>query len=564
MTAAVPEKGNKKRILLEAENLSGEPQAFTARYRLLPQLSRLRGDAAFVSCKITEEGVVLRNPMNGDFPGAALLYCDRTASCGVGTESDGAYLWPRAEVAAAFTVPPGERAQAAFGLCFAATEEAAVRLKHAPFTEKKPRWATVRTGDESADRFGSGLLLHQVRDTRLLARCGFYQCAGGYGFRDQLQDILPLTKRDPRLSREILLTMAAAQFPEGDVLHWFHPVRRDGKRLLRGVRTTCSDDRLWLPFAVAKYVEDTGDRALLQTPLPFLSGELLSPGETSRYADYRAGTERATLYDRCLRCFDGVKTGRHGLPLLGGGDWNDGFDALGAKGRGESVWLAQFLRRTARDFARVCHVMRDAPSRERLLRLSEDMAAACETYAWAGDRYLRAFADDGTPLGAPGAEACAADLLTQAWASLSDLPDGQKRKAALTTAFRELFDEEHGIVKLLAPPFTPSGLRAGYINDYPAGVRENGGQYTHAAVWFLTALRKEGMETEARQVLHALLPDEKYRSPEGEAVYQTEPYALCGDVYAARGQEGRGGWSLYTGAAGWLLQYLAPHTGSRQ
>ena len=557
VTVAVPERGSKKRVILEAENRSGEPQALTVRYRLLPQLCRLRGDAAFVSCTVTEEGVVLRNPLNGDCPGAALLYGEGPCSHGVGTESDGAFLWPKAEVSADLVARPGERVQAVFGLCFAATEQAAVRLKRAPFIEKKPRWATVAAGDGAADRFGSALLLHQVRDTRLLARCGFYQCAGGYGFRDQLQDLLPLTKRDPALCRELLVKMAAAQFPEGDALHWFHPLFRDGKRLLRGVRTTCSDDRLWLPSVAARYVADTGDRDLLSVSVPFLAGEPLAPGEHSRCADYAAGGERASLYAHCLRCFDGVTTGRHGLPLLGGGDWNDGFDALGRRGKGESVWLAMFLRRAALDFARVCHILHDTPSRERLLRLAEEMAAACERYAWAGDRYLRAFADDGTPLGG-GADPCHIDLLPQAWASLADLPDGQKRKAALGTAYRELFDEEHGIVKLLSPPFTAEGFRAGYINDYPAGVRENGGQYTHAAVWFLLALRKEGMETEAQKVLHALLPLNKYRTAEGYSLYRTEPYALAGDVYAAPGQQGRGGWSLYTGAAGWLLQYLAP------
>ena len=558
VTVAVPERGAKKRIVLEAENVSEEPQRCVVRYRLLPQLARLRSDAVFTVCRITEEGIVCRNPANDDFPGAALLYCDKTAVCGVGRESDGAFFRTKAEVAAELTLGPGERTQVSFGLCFAATEEAAVRLKHAPFSEKKPRWADVRTGDAAADRFGAALLLHQVRDARLLARCGFYQCAGGYGYRDQLQDILALTKRDGQLCRETLIRMAAAQFPEGDALHWFHPIRRDDVFFLRGVRTACSDDRLWLPFAVARYVRDTDDTALLRRVVPFLAGEPLAKGEKSRCADYVCGDESADLYTHCLRCFDGVRTGRHGLPLIGGGDWNDGFDALGAQGRGESVWLAMFLRAAARDFEPVCRAVGDTASAQRLLATAEDMAAACDQYAWAGDRYLRAFDDGGAAVGAPGAAQCAVDLLTQAWAGLTDLPDGQRRKAALRTAYNELFDRERGVVKLLSPPFTPQGPRAGYINDYPAGVRENGGQYTHAAVWFLTALRKEGMEEEARQVLRALNPVEKYRSAKGYAVYRTEPYALAGDVYTAAGQEGRGGWSLYTGAAGWLLQYLAP------
>ena len=474
----------------------------------------------------------------------------------MGKAHTGGAAWTKVTASARLNVPAGQRKAAVFGLCFAATEAAAVRLKHAPFIEKKPFLLSVSSGSETADRFTGALLAHQVRDTRPLARCGFYQCAGGYGFRDQLQDILPLTQRDPRLCREVLFKMCAAQFPKGDVLHWFHPVRRDGALLFKGTRTRCSDDRLWLPYATAKYAADTGDRAFLRAEVPFLTGAPLAPDEKSRYADYRHGGEIASFYDHCLRCFGAVRFGRHGLPLMGGGDWNDAFDALGEKGEGESVWLAEFLRKTARDFARVCHVMHDTANRERLLRLADKMAAACGQYAWAGDRYLRAFADDGSPVGSPGAAACAVDLLPQAWASLCDLPDREKTRTALQTAYGALFDREHGIVRLFAPPFTGQGPRAGYVNDYPPGVRENGGQYTHAAVWFLTALRKEGMTEEAEAVLHALLPNEKYRSPQGKAVYKTEPYALCGDVYAAPGPEGRGGWSLYTGAAGWLMQYL--------
>ncbi|MBQ6065899.1 MAG: DUF3131 domain-containing protein [Clostridia bacterium] len=558
VTVAVPERGAKKRITAELVNLTDAPQEAVFTYRLLPQLAERRADSAFVKCKVTQEGVCFRNPLNCDFPGAALLYCDAPEAYGVGKAHTGGAEWTKVTAAARLTVTPGESAMAVFGLCFAATEEAAVRLKHAPFAEKKPFSLSVSSGCEAADRFAGALLAHQVRDARLLARCGFYQCAGGYGFRDQLQDMLPLTKRDPALCREVLFKMAAVQFPEGDVLHWFHPVFRDGALLYKGVRTRCSDDRLWLPYAAAKYVSDTGDRDILRKKAPFLTGEPLGKDEKSRYADRRHGGETTSFYNHCLRCFGAARFGRHGLPLIGGGDWNDAFDALGEKGKGESVWLAMFLRRTALDFAGICGSVGDADNRGRLLRLAEHMAEACEKYAWAGDRYLRAFADDGSPVGAPGAAACAVDLLPQAWASLADLPDEQKRKAALTTAFNQLYDEEHGLVKLFTPPFTEKDPRAGYINDYPAGVRENGGQYTHAAVWFLTALRKEGMQEEADKVLRALLPNEKYRSPDGKSVYRTEPYALCGDVYAAPGMEGRGGWSLYTGAAGWLLQYLAP------
>ena len=560
VTAAVPEKGAKKRVTTELVNLTDAPKEAALTYRLLPQLAEKRSDGAFVKCKVTEEGVVCRNPLNGDFPGAALLYCDTPEAYGVGRAHTGGREWTKVTAAARLTVEPGERAMATFGLCFAATEEAAIRLKHAPFTEKKPFLLSVSSGCEAADRFAGALLAHQVRDTRLLARCGFYQCAGGYGFRDQLQDMLPLTKLDPGLCREILLKMCAARFPEGDVLHWFHPVFRGGTLIFKGVRTRCSDDRLWLPYAAAKYVKDTGDREILRQKVPFLAGEPLGKDEKSRYADWRHGGEKTAFYNHCLRCFSAARFGRHGLPLMGGGDWNDAFDALGEKGAGESVWLAEFLRRTALDFAAVCGLMGDESNREKLLRLAEAMADSCEKYAWAGDRYLRAFSDDGSPVGAPGAKACAVDILPQAWASISDLPDKEKTRKALQTAFTELFDEENGVVKLFAPPFTEQQPRAGYINDYPAGVRENGGQYTHAAVWFLTALRKEGMAEQAEQVLRALIPAEKYRSPHGKAVYKTEPYSLCGDVYAAPGMAGRGGWSLYTGAAGWMTQYLTSQT----
>lgn len=350
----------------------------------------------------------------------------------------------------------------------------------------------------------------------------------------------------------MIFTAAAAQFPEGDVLHWFHklPGRNKG---CKGIRTKCSDDMLWLPFAVYEYVTKSGDRAILDKLIPYRIGEPLGDDMTDNFAVFYLSKERSSLYEHCLRAIiRAYRTGEHGLTLIGSGDWNDSFDKVGIKGKGESVWLSMFLGRVARDFAKICESRKDYKIRDKLTGISEELFSAVDSACFNGKWYIRGFYDDGSPLGDEGADSCSIDLLCQAWASLSGMPDKNRVKTALMSAYERLFDEKNGVVKLFAPPFGENSKKTGYVNLYPEGMRENGGQYTHAAVWFCTALFREGLIPQAERVLSALLPSVKHREGKGD-IYKNEPYALSGDVYSAEFHNGRGGWSLYTGSAGWLL-----------
>lgn len=553
VTVSVPEKGMKKTVAVKLDNEGESTADIRLIYRLRPVMNESEKYAFCIRCKKTEDGIILTNPVNGDIRGFMLLYGENDAAYDLNTKSLNKY----AQAGYSLLIAPGMTAKKQFGICFAKQPSALQVLKNTVSPPREPMHIKVRDINAPGAVFASSLLLHQVYDTRLTARTGFYQCSGAYGFRDQLQDILALLKYRPGFCREIILKMAAVQFPEGDVLHWYHPLHTEKGNVYAGVRTKCSDDMLWLPFVTAKYVSVTGDRKILDKTIPYLEGSLLKEDEHDRYDRYVHSAKKGSLYEHCLKCFlPSSEVGAHSLPLIKGGDWNDSFGEVGCRGKGESVWLAMFMKAAAEEFAGICKLKNDNSNKDRLLKKAKELTTAIERFAWDGKKYLRAFYDDGSAMGTDSCRECDTDLLPQSWAVLCGMPDRERRISALKTAYERLYDEEHGIIKLFAPPFTKDGKRAGYVNDYPEGMRENGGQYTHAAVWFLTALRKEGLDDMADKVLAAILPDGKYMSDFGNNIYKTEPYALCGDVYSAKGLEGRGGWSLYTGSAGWLAQYF--------
>lgn len=403
----------------------------------------------------------------------------------------------------------------------------------------------IETGDPVADAILSRWAPYQAIAARFLGRAGLYQSGGAYGFRDQMQDALCLSPIVPGWTRSHILLCAAHQFPEGDVQHWWHPPRT-------GVRTRISDDLLFLPYVTAKYVLETGDSAILDESVPYLSGDELPEDRHDLY--YEAGTSSLCepLREHCLRAVRRVFSmlGAHGLPLMGCGDWNDGMDRIGAKGRGESVWLAQFLSVTAREFAEIC------PEHEaELHKISQDMLSAIELHAWDGDRYIRAYRDDGSPLGSETTSGgCKIDALCQSWAVLAGC-DPERTRIAMDTMWERLYDEKLRILRLLDPPFDGNTADTGYIAAYPPGIRENGGQYTHAACWALLAFGKSGDRTRAWTLLRALLPISHADTREKADRYRVEPYALAADIYACgAGYAGRGGWTWYTGAAGWLFR----------
>ncbi len=478
----------------------------------------------------------------------------------------GAGLDPCGAVRTVYALLPGEEREVAFRVGVGQNLEQVqglVRRFRGPETvrselgEVRARWkrtmsaVRVETPDPSVDLMVNGWLLYQVLSCRLWGRTGFYQSGGAFGFRDQLQDAMALVHAEPDLVRGHLMRAAARQFREGDVQHWWHPPSG------RGVRTHVSDDFLWLPYVTCRYVQCTGDVAILDEKVPFLEGRTLGPEEESWYDMPRSSDESATLYEHCVRAVEhGLRFGEHGLPLMGGGDWNDGMNLVGREGKGESVWLAFFLCDVLQKFADLARSRQDKDFADRCLLEAKRVQTNIDLHAWDGRWYRRAYFDNGEPLGSHLNSECQIDSISQSWSVLSGAGDPQRSRWAMQSVAERLVRADASLIQLLDPPFDRTSLDPGYIKGYVPGVRENGGQYTHAAVWATMAFAVLGDHEKAWELARLLNPVHHGSRQDKVQVYKVEPYVIAADIYAIPPHTGRGGWTWYTGSAGWMYRLL--------
>ncbi|MBQ9938492.1 MAG: DUF3131 domain-containing protein [Oscillospiraceae bacterium] len=569
---SLPPKGAKtaKVIDVTLSNTSEKEVEFSLAYYFEPLLSAGSSDyrmksAPCLKTSFTKGVLTVENPMNTLVRGTAALSCSLQSCRPVWDRA--AFLageWDSAErgselcaaLAVTKTLPPKKELHIRFALSFAAKSSAAKllvsdwdRLRQEPHLPL--RRFEISTPDKQLDSFINGWCVHQARVGRSFARSSFWQNGGAYGFRDQLQDAVCLAAVDPKLLKRQIFRCCAVQFTQGDVLHWWHRY----PKAIRGVRTRISDDLLWLPYAVSEYVEKTGDMGILDKEIAYLEGEPLAENEKDRYFQPQKSSIKESVYHHCLRAVSRFGTrGDHGLPLIGSGDWNDSFSSVGAAGRGESVWLAMFLRIVALRFAKIAERRNDGYTASSMELLAEQLKQAVESKCWDGRWYLRAFYDDGSPMGGSGCSECRIDSLVQSFAALSEISDDDERiDGALTEALERLTDSKSRTVRLFTPPFENTVQEPGYVKAYPPGIRENGGQYTHAAVWLAMALFKRGRAAEGSRILEMLNPVARCSDYDLNKSYLLEPYQIAADIYSGS-CSGRGGWSIYTGAAGWYFR----------
>ena len=591
----VPPGESVKVYRLRLRNTSDRPQPLSATFYAdwVLGVSREQTHAFVATLRDPDTGALLaRNSYNGEFAHRVAFAdvnrtqpswtCDRTEFLGrngsparpramrrVGlAECAGAELDPCAALQVKFDLPPRGNIEVVFTLGEGAhlDESRGLIRKYrdpaqvsAAFERSRAEWAgvlgcvQVSTPDPAFDLLLNRWLLYQTLACRVWGRSAFYQSGGAFGFRDQLQDVMALvssgSSTGTRIAREQILLHASRQFLEGDVQHWWHPPTG------RGIRTRFSDDLLWLPYVTLHFVGCTGDTAILEETAPFLHGRPLTEGEDEYYDQPLVSQETGSLYDHCLRAIRRANTrGAHGLPLMGTGDWNDGMNKVGDEGRGESVWVGWFLYSVLRDFAPLCESHGDPATAAEFRASAEQLIAAIEGEGWDGEWYRRAYMDDGSPLGSASSEECKIDAIAQSWAVISGGGDPERARQAMRSVETHLVRENDGLILLFTPPFDNSPVDPGYIKGYVPGVRENGGQYTHAALWTVLATALLGHGNRASELFSLLNPINHAKTPADMAKYRVEPYVVAADVYGVPPHTGRGGWTWYTGSASWMYR----------
>ena len=562
LTLGVARGSSAPYVITEIDDASGAIFAHN------PYNNEFAGRVAFAGVSISERSATCDRKefigRNGSLARPAALGRTRLAG------RDGAGLDPCAALQTTLELAPGEYREVFFlfgqGESREEAESVLARFRSAravdeAFEQTLALWdetletIRVRTPDPALDMLLNRWLLCQTLACRVWARSAFYQSGGAYGFRDQLQDVMAVVYSRPDVARAQILRAAAHQFKEGDVQHWWHPPTG------RGVRTRFSDDLLWLPYVTAFYLSVTGDRGVLDELVTFVEAPLLEEGQDESYTQPTVSVESATLFEHCARALDrSLKTGAHGLPLMGSGDWNDGMNRVGNRGRGESVWVGWFLHTTLSQFAPLCEERGESDRARAYLDHVAKLKEALEAEAWDGDWYRRAYFDDGAPLGSARNEECRIDSIAQSWGVISGAADPHRAQRAMAAVEEHLILRGDGLVMLFTPPFDHGTLDPGYIKGYVPGVRENGGQYTHAALWVLIAYAIAGDGDRAGELFALLNPINHASTLAGLHKYKVEPYVAAADVYAVHPHTGRGGWTWYTGSASWMyragLEYI--------
>ncbi len=562
VNVSVPEKGMTKKCFVEITNKSNKISEFDLMYYTLPVLGVSRdNNAAFFAEKI-KNGLLLGSS-SSDIPGFMALECSHADYICLSRQDffAGSFLSsdntvPRdccAAVGRKISLAAGGKTAVEFYLSWGATEKAAKSMSGAAqFGNRLLNPVKIKTKDANLNAFYNSFLYSQIKQSRFFGRTGFYQCSGAYGFRDQLQDCLAFMEFEPKLAFVHIVRCAAVQFEQGDVLHWWHVIV-DKTQKIRGIRSKCSDDMLWLPYACIKYYKKSKDKNIFDVQAPYLIGDELKNEERERYFSPERTKYCESVLQHCIKAIDySLKFGKNGLPLIGSCDWNDGYSRIGSAQGGESVWLAMFQRIILNDFAEILEEFNDFDKARNYKKIAQNLEKAVVDFAWEGDRFSRAFFADGRKLG-DGKDFV--DILPQAFAAFSKTGSKEMIVKALQTAYEKLFDSEKNVIRLLSPPFDEADRETvGYIASYPEGIRENGGQYTHAAVWLAMAMMQIGENTKAEALLSSVNPLNYYSNDESAMCYRAEPYVLAGDVSHSEKIIGRAGWTHFTGSASWFYR----------
>lgn len=565
----IPSNGMVKKLEVELENGNNSPVDIKIVYYIEPVLGVSRDSSRQVSQYKKGNILYVKNPFNQSVRSyvgitcdqESLFLCDRFSFMSGNWDKEVFSKTASVGCIVSKTILPKESTKLVYKMIFSSSEQAIKvidEIQDFKIHEDKNK-IVINTKDNHLNFMFNTWLPWQNLGCRIYGRTGFFQCGGAYGFRDQLQDVSSYVLLDPDLAKTHIIRACSSQFFEGDVLHWWHnlPKYGGGKK---GVRTRYSDDLLWLPYTLCEYINKTNDYSILDIKVSYLSGEVLSPDEHERYLQVEYSDKKESVYEHCIRAIDKAYTlGENNLPLMGCGDWNDGYNKVGENARGESVWLGQFLSIVLSEFSAICDFKKDKNRAIRYKENSKKLLSSIDESCWDGDWYIRAFFDNGEKMGTSNSDECKIDSLPQSFSVISNMPDKDRVKKAMESAYAKLVDKEYDIIKLFTPAYSKSSQNPGYVKSYPEGVRENGGQYTHASVWFAMATLMMGEVEKGYDLINMLNPAYRYKNKELSDKYMLEPYYMAADIYTNKNAYARGGWSLYTGAAGWYYKVIFEH-----